>query len=243
MLPTPSSPRFRFRSALAPLAVGLLLVTASACGSDDDGASGDTTAPAESVAVADPPVDTGATDTSADTTPTDAAATGSVPTDSGAGGGDTSATCGGLSAADVGAAVGAEFDSADDISIDTDETCLFSSSTATDGVTIVTQSADTYLGGMLAGLPVEEALTQLESAQSIVLEDGYTVERTTVGGSPAVVITGTNAMVTIPTGYASTVVDGVVIEVTLDGAALAPDAAGLGPLAGAVLDLAVGAQA
>lgn len=243
MLPTPSSPRSRFRSCLAPLAVGLLLVTASACGSDDDGASADTTTPADSVAVADPPVDTGATATSADTTPADAAATESVPTDGDDGGGDTSATCGGLSAADVGTAVGAEFDSADDISIDTDETCLFSSSTATDGVTIVTQSADTYLGGMLTGLPVEEALAQLESAQSIVLEDGYTVERTTIGGSPAVVITGTNAMVTIPTGYASTVVDGVVIEVTLDGAALAPDAAGLGPLAGAVLDLAVGAQA
>jgi len=90
---------------------------------------------------------------------------------------------------------------------------------------------------------VEEALAQLVSAQSIVLDDGYVVEQTTIGGSPAAVITGTNAMVAVPTGYASTVVDGMVIEVTLDGANLAPDPAGLGPLASAVLELAVGTQA
>ena len=151
--------------------------------------------------------------------------------------------CGGLSAADVGAAVGAEFDSAADSSVEPQQTCLFSSSTATDGVTVMAQPAETYLGGMLAGLPAEEALAQLAIAQTTVLDDGYVVEQTTIGESPAVVITGTNAMVAIPTGYASTVVDGVVIEVTLDGTNFAPDPAGLGPLASAVLELAVGTQA
>jgi hypothetical protein len=224
--------------------VGLLLVTASACGSDEDSSS-DTAAPADSVAVADPPVDTDAADSiPAETAPTDSAPTDSAPTDSGpAGGGDATAVCGDLSAADVGGAVGAEFDSADDISIDTDVSCLFSSSMDIDGVTVMTQSVDTYLGGMLAGLPVEEALAQLESAQSTFLDEGYVVEQATIGGSPAIVITGTNAMLTTPTGYASTVIDGVVIEVTLDGLNLSPDAAGLGPLASAVLELAVGAQA
>ena len=56
------------------------------------------------------------------------------------------------------------------LSVDADESCLFSNSTGTDGVTVVTESADTYLGGFVAGLPPEEALAQLESAQSIVLE-------------------------------------------------------------------------
>ena len=215
-----------------------MLVTVSACGSDSDTGSDDTAVTDDSVAVADPPVDTSVADTAAAGT----AVTESTPADDTEGGGDASAICGDLSAADVGAAVGAEFDSADDVSVDTDESCLFSNSMATDGVTVLTESADTYLGGMLAGLPPEEALAQLESAQSIVLEDGYVVEQTTIGGFPAITITGTNAMVAIPSGYASTIVDGVVIEVSLDGPSLSPDSAGLGPLAAAVLELAVAAQ-
>ncbi len=107
----------------------------------------------------------------------------------------------------------------------------------------MTESADTYLGGSLAGLAIEDALAQLETAQSMFLDEGYTVEQTTIGGLPAIVISGTNSVAVMPTGYAATVADGVVIEVTLDGANLASDAGGLGALAASVLELAVAAQA
>ncbi len=244
MNPSNPAPRRRLRSALAPLGVGVLLVALSACGSDTD-ASTDTGADtADSVAVADPPVDTAVVDTAtSDTAPTaDTVAGDTIPSGT-VGGGDDTAVCGGLSAADVGAAVGAEFDAADDISVDADLSCLFSNTTATDGVTVMTEPADTYLGGSLAGLAIEDALAQLETAQSMFLDEGYTVEQTTIGGLPAIVISGTNSVAVMPTGYAATVADGVVIEVTLDGANLASDAGGLGALAASVLELAVAAQA
>ena len=222
MNPSNPAPRCRLRSALAPLAVGVLLVALSACGSDirrqlrhrrRHGRLGGGRRSAgrhrcrrhRGSSTLHLPADTVAGDT--------------VPSGT-VGGGDDTAVCGGLSAADVGAAVGAEFDAADDISVDADLSCLFSNSTATDGVTVMTESADTYLGGSLAGLPIEDALAQLETAQSMFLDEGYTVEQTTIGGVPAIVIGGTNSVAVIPTGYAATVVDGVVIEVTLDGANL-----------------------
>ena len=110
----------------------------------------------------------------------------------------------------------------------TDVSCLFTSSTTGDGVMVLTESADTYLGGALDGLPIDQALAELQTTYTIVLDDGYVVEQTTIGGFPAIVVTGTNSMVGIPIGYASTVVDGIVVEVTLDGASLSatpPDSA------------------
>ena len=218
------------------------MVVAAACASDSgsgsDGADGE---PARSVAVADPPLVTAVTDTAvADTQVVDTQLVDTQLVDTVAV--DDSPVCGGLSAAAVGTAVGAAFDTADDISVDADLSCLFSDAMATDGVTVLTESADTYLGGSLAGLSVQDALRQLETAQSMFLDAGYTVERATIGGFPAIVVTGTNSVAAIPTGYAATVADGVVVEVTLDGANLAPDAAGLGPLGAGVLELAVAAR-
>ena len=70
----------------------------------------------------------GATETAAPT-----ATTGSDDADAGGGAG---VVCGGIEAAAVGAAVGAgDFDSADDISVDADTTCLYTNSTGFYGVT------------------------------------------------------------------------------------------------------------
>ena len=217
--------------------MGILLVTASACGSDSDASSDGDTDTAESVAVADPPVDTATVETTVvETTATDPAATESVPAGNSGG---APAECGGLNAADVGAAAGAEFDTADDISVDADVSCLFSNSLAADAVTVSTESVSTYLGGSLEGLSPEEALAQLETASTMFFEDPV-VEKTTVGGAPAVIVVGTAAG--SGTGSASVIVDGVVIEVSSSGSGLSPDAVGYGPIVAAVLELAVAAQ-
>jgi hypothetical protein len=240
-----SSRRVRVRSAVAPLAVGLLLVTASACGSDSDSGSEADADTADSVAAADPPVDTATVDTAVvdtavvDTAASDPAATDAVPVDGSVGGGDASAECGGLHAAEVGAAAGAEFDTADDISVDGDVSCLFGKSTAAEAVTVRTEPVSTYLGGSLDGLSSDEALAQLESASTMFFEDPV-VEQTTVGGVPAVIVVGTAVGSGI--GSASAIVDGVVIEVSSSGSGLSPDAAGYGPIVTAVLELAVAAQ-
>ena len=150
-----------------------------------------------------------------------------------------SAECGGLNAAAVGAAAGAEFDTATDISVDADLSCLFGSSTAAEAVTVSTESVSTYLGGSLEGLSPDEALAQLENVSTMFFEDPV-VEQTTVGGVPAVIVVGTAAGSGI--GSASAVVDDVVIEVSSSGSGLSPDAAGYGPIVTAVLALAVAAQ-
>ncbi len=221
---------------MAPLVLGGLLLAVSACGSDSESSSDTDVETADSVAVADPPVATAATvDTAAgvtDTVPTD----GSEGSD---GGDDPSAECGGLTAADVGAAAGAEFDAADDISVDADLSCLFSNSMSVEAVTVSTEAVSTYLGGSLDGLSPDEALAQLETASTMFFDDP-TVERTTIGGFPAVIVTGTSLDSGAGTG--SAIVNGVVIDVSSSGSGLSPDAAGYGPIMAAVLELAVAAQ-
>ena len=166
----------------------------SACGSDSDsGSDADTDlqtrspwrtarrhrSVADTATVGTTVVDTASTDPTADTVPADDST-----------GGDASADCGDLNAADVGAAVGAEFDTATDVCVDTDECCLFGSSTAADAVTVLHRIAVTYLGGSLEGLSPEEALAQLEPRPRSFFEDPV-VEQTTVGGLPAVIVVGT----------------------------------------------------
>ena len=127
------------------------------------------------------------------------------------------------------------------MSVDTDVSCLFSNSTTGDSVVVLTESTTTYLGGAIDGMSPDEALGVLETSYTTVMDDP-TVEHTTIGGSPAIVVTGVNSIIGTPLGYASTVVNGVVVEVSSDGAGLSPDAAGFGPIVTAVAELAVAAQ-
>jgi hypothetical protein len=232
MLPTSPSRRSRLRSAVAPLALSVVLVAGSACGSDSDSSSDTGVETIESVAVADPPLDTAPVGTTAGAADT-------MPVDDSDDGGDASAECGGLNAADVGTAAGAEFDTADDISVDADLSCLFSNSTAADAVTVTTESVSTYLGGSLDGLSPEEALAQLETASTMFFDDAV-VEQTTIAGFPAVIVTGT--VMESGAGSGSAIVDGVVIDVSSSGSGLSPDGAGYAPIMAAVLELAVAAQ-
>lgn len=206
--------------------LALLAVTASACGSDSDSDAATTEAPtaeATTPVVTNAPADTSPAGTSPDTV--DA----------------SSPECNGLSAAEVGAAAGGAFDSADDVSVDADHSCLFSDSMTGDGVVLLRQGADTYLAGSLDGAPIDEALTTLEASYTTVMDEP-TASRPTIGGSPAVVVAGTSSIAGTPVAYAATVVDGEVIEVSADGAGLAADAAGFVPIVTAVLELAVAAQ-
>ena len=149
--------------------------------------------------------------------------------------------CNGLSAADVGAAAGGEFDTAEDVSAGSDVSCLFSSSTTGDSVVVLTESTATYLGGALDGLPVDQALGVLQTTYTNVM-DAPTVQPTTIGGFPGIVVTGTNSIIGTPVGYASTIVNGTVVEVSSDGAGLSATPEGFAPIVTAVAELAVAAQ-
>ncbi len=72
--------------------------------------------------------------------------------------------------------------------------------------------------------------------------DAPTVEPTTIGGFPGIVVTGTNSIIGTPVGYASTIVNGVVVEVSSDGAGLSATPEGFAPIVTAVAELAVAAQ-
>jgi len=216
--------------AIAALAA-LTIASTAGCSSGSDGDSSD--APAATAA--------DATLAPVDTTPVaDDAGTDTSGTTSSDGGDDESAgsaECGGLTAAAVGAAVGTgDFDSADDISIDADTTCLFSNSMGTYGVVVMTESTSSYLAGDLDGASIDDALSSLESALTFSLEEP-TATRTDVGGNAAIVVTGTS-MTGGPGGSAGTVVDGVVVTVEADGADLASDPAGFEPIVTNVLALA-----
>ncbi len=215
-----------FRRLVAAAAVALLALGASACGSDSDSGDG-----ASDGAVA---TDAAATEVSTPAEPADTEAP--VATE-----GEPSPECNGLSAADVGAAAGGDFDSADDVSVDADVSCLFSDSTTGDSVVVLREGTATFLAGSLDDTPSDEALTVLEASYTTVMDDA-TAERTTIGGSPAVVVTGTSAIAGTPVGYAATIIDGELVEVSSDGSGLSADAAGFGPIVTAVLELAVAAQ-
>ena len=216
---------------------GLLVL--SACGSDSGTAD---SAPPTDALVADaaPAVTEPAGDT---TMPVDDKV---ATTDDGGGddgGGDASETCGGLSASDVGAASGTgDIDSADDVSIDTDVSCLFSNEMTGFGVTVATQATSDYLGGELDGVTIDEALAELESTETTFLADGATATRVTVGGSPAVVVTGADSLLADPRAFAGTVVDGVIIQVTASGGDSPEQNADLASVVTGVLELALAAQ-
>ena len=55
-------------------------------------------------------------------------------------------------------------------------------------------------------------------------------------------MTGTNSIIGTPVGYASTIVNGVVVEVSSDGAGLSATPEGFAPIVTAVAELAVAAQ-
>jgi len=216
--------------AIAALAA-LTIAGTSGCSSSSEGDSSD--APAATSA--------DATIAPADTTPVadDAGTDASGTTSSGGGDGESasSAECGGLTAAAVGAAVGAgDFDSASDISVDVDTTCLFSNSMSAYGVTVSKESASSYLAGDLDGASTDDALATLELALTTGLDE-TTVTRTDIGGNAAIVVTGT-AITGGPAGAAGTVIDGVVVIVDGDGSALAADAAGFEPIMTNLLALA-----
>ena len=173
--------------------------------------------------------------------PTTAVPTTAVPTTADDHDRAPSPECNGLSAADVGAAAGGEFDTAEDVSAGSDVSCLFSSSTTGDSVVVLTESTATYLGGALDGLPIEQALGVLQTTYTNVM-DAPTVEPTTIGGFPGIVVTGTNSIIGTPVGYASTIVNGTVVEVSSDGAGLSATPEGFAPIVTAVAELAVAAQ-
>ncbi len=232
MPPCRTSGFSRLRSLAAPVAAGFSFIGVAACGSDSgsdaesEPASTETAATATSTpAVATTAVPTTPVPTTAEPTTTEA----------------PSPECNGLSAADVGAAAGAEFDTAEDASAGSDVSCLFSSSLTGDSVVVLTESTATYLGGALNGLPVEQALGVLETTYTGVI-DAPTVEHTTIGGFPGIVVTGTNSVRGTPIGYASTIVNGVVVEVSSDGAGLSATPEGFAPIVTAVAELAVAAQ-
>ena len=153
------------------------------------------------------------------------------------------AECGGLTAAAIGAAVGAgDFDTAEDISVDADTTGLFTDSMSTYGVTVSKESTSSYLAGDLDGASTDDALSSLETALTFALDDA-TVTRTDVGGNAAIVITGASAAggaggATAAGGAAGTVIDGVVVVVDADGSDLASDPAGFEPIVTNLLALA-----
>jgi hypothetical protein len=238
-----SSVATRRRSTIITVVCVAALVALGACGSDEstdsvttesDGSIAGTSAPVSSAdpSASDPNSSVaGGTETSAPT---------SAPSD---GTGDPTATCGGISAADVGAAAGVgDFDSADDLSVDADVTCLFSNSTSVFGVTVASEPTSSFLAGEVDGLPIEEALTQLASTQTLFLEEGYLTEQITVAGVPAVVVTGIDLIQGQANGFAATVIDGSVHTVTASGTDLGTEPASFRPIVSSVLELAVGAQ-
>jgi Protein of unknown function (DUF3558) len=223
----PRSPRLR--SFAVTVAAGVLFLGVTACGSDSGSDAAPTGAPDSESTSSD--VATTAVSTTAASTTAEATTIPPPP----------SPDCNGLSAADVGAAAGGEFDTAEDVSAGSDVSCLFSSSTTGDSVVVLTESTATYLGGALDGLSVEEALVVLQTTYTNVM-DAPTVTPTTIGGLPGIVVTGTNSIIGTPVGYASTIVDGVVVEVSSDGAGLSATPEGFAPIVTAVAELAVAAQ-
>ena len=127
---------------------GVLLLAVTACSSDSGSDAGSEPASAEAAATA--PSSSEVATTAVPTTPVPTTA---EPTTSEA----PSPECNGLSAAEVSAAAGGAFDTAEDASAGSDVSCLFSSSTTGDSVVVLTESTATYLGGALNGLPEDHS--------------------------------------------------------------------------------------
>ena len=232
MPPCRTSRLGRLRSVATPVVAGVLLLGVTACGSDSGSDAGSEPASTETAATA--PSSSEVATTAVPTTPVPTTA---EPTTTEA----PSPECNGLSAAEVGAAAGGAFDTAEDASAGSDVSCLFSNSTTGDSVLVLTESTATYLGGALDGLPIDQALGVLETTYTGVM-DAPTVEHVTIGGFPGIVVTGTNSIIGTPVGYASTIVNGVVVEVSSDGAGLSATPEGFAPIVTAVAELAVAAQ-
>lgn len=222
----------RGRSAVVA-ALAVLALAGSSCSSgSDDGAPADTTAAdTDSAGTIAAPSDTaGAPETVA---PADTTNSG------GSGGGDSDVACGGITAAAVGAAVGAgEFDSADDLSIDADTTCIYTNSAGFYGVSIATEPIDSYLVGELDGLSPDEALARLELVLTAPMDEGATIARVPLGTGEALVVTGTDSILGAPKGAGAAIVDGRVIVIDANGPELAADAAGFAPIVTNLLALA-----
>lgn len=222
----------RGRSSLLSAVAVLALAASAGCSSGSDSNSSDAGVVTEAPANTAP--DIGANDTAAGVT-SDMGSDTASDTDSGNVAG--SEECGGLSAADVGAAVGSgDFTSADDIASDGEVNCLFGNPTAVYGVTVQSESSSTYLAGDLDGVSGEDALSALEKSLTFAFGDDATVARLTVEGNDAVLVTGT-AMTGGATGTIGAVVDGNVVIVSADGADLASDASGFEPIVTNVLAL------
>ncbi len=227
----------RGRSFAVAAVAAFALVGLAGCSSGSDGGSSDAAVVTTDQATAQPTATDAATADGGTTARADDGTT--APAD-GASSGADSEGCGGLSAADVGAAVGAgEFDSAVDISIDADTSCLFSNSVGVYGVTVMSEPTGSYLAGELDGASTDDALSSLETVFTTSL-DAPTVNRITVGGNDAIVVTG-NLMTGGAGGKIGTVVDGVVFIVEADGSELASDPAGFEPIVTNVLALATSA--
>jgi hypothetical protein len=226
----------RIRLVVSATVIGVLAL--SSCGSDSG------------IADSAPPTDALAAAVPSETAPADSepGSDATVPVDDDVaraddGGGEVSPTCGDLSASDVSAASGSgDIDSADDVSIDTDVTCLFSNQMTGFGVTVTTQATRDYLGGELDGVTIDEALAALESTAYASLQDGATATRVTAGGSPTVVVTGADSLLADPRAFAATVVNGVIIQVSAGGGDSPDQNADLASVVTAVLELAVATQ-
>lgn len=223
------------RRSIATIAGVMFALAAASCSSGSDSATPDVNSAAADATSASAPVVTEVADSSvASVEP----ATSQADGDSGETVGQIGPLgCDDAGAAAVSAAIGTvTLDTADDVSVDTDQTCLYSNSTSVSAVTLSTESTSSLLGGDLEGVPLDEALTTLGSTQTLFLDDGATSEQITIGDVPAVVVTGTSISAG-PVGYAATVVDGTVIEVDVSGTDIAADAEGLGSAAVSVLEL------
>ncbi|AZI57324.1 hypothetical protein EH165_03265 [Nakamurella antarctica] len=148
--------------------------------------------------------------------------------------------CSLISPSDVTTAIGAgNFDSASDISIGSTRACLYTTATGSYGLTITAESVKTYLGGDLANLAPTAAIATMVTAQSLSLDDVTTSDES-VAGFPATRFAGTSAVTAVAVGYAVTVVNGVAITVSADGAELSSAPTTLGSYALAALRVIVG---
>ena len=192
------------RTAIA-LAVAL---TFTACGGGDDDADGD--------GVVSPPTPL------AEAASTPAASSATAIDDDDVDDVDDSVPaeeCNDLSPADIStAAGGAPFDTVNDVSIDTERSCLFTAQTQIYGVTVSIEATETFLAGDLVGLGSTEMNSMLEQLHTMTLSESQAVPLT-VAGSEGVLLTGP-AMTGGATASAAIVVDGEVVQVTADGEAL-----------------------
>lgn len=157
-----------------------------------------------------------------------------------AGSDDEAETCGGITAAEVTAAIGSiEFDEAVDASGPDDTTCLFTKSGDTYAVSVRTEAATTYDEETIADLRPAAQLDALE-ADLVSRYDGEpAVERLTIEREQAVIVTGIDSIVEASGGTGALVADDVVVIAEAAGPLLSTDAPGFVPIVTNLLTLAV----